>query len=231
MKYIPELYGISIEIFGQFNPTIFQPYWLFHNHIEDINLEHKTDVKIISPNVSDFSIDGVLYFAKRIQPNLNILKISSFTGPCIDTFDKVIKISQLLADASADAIEIGHFCHYEIKNEEKQKKIGQLIAPTKPWGEFGKEIAQSKTIELNGLKNLTLQNVKKVDATTLKTKVSVEPSDYIKVKHGIYLSANFRYELEQDNPTITDIVNVITPEFDQKINEAQSIFATILEMN
>src|SRR5262249_20372239 len=139
MRIEPELGACSIVLLGHFNPLIFSPLWFAQNKIVSETQAADAEVTVINPQINICKIGKF-----QIQVDFDRFAADTAEAPWIDLSDFVTRTFGLLIHTPVNQMGINRFVHFSVGNEETRNRIGNLLAPLEPWGEWGKEIAKGK---------------------------------------------------------------------------------------
>ena len=127
---------------------------------------------------------------------------------------------------------INRTVHFNVGQKERER-IGLMLAPREPWGEWGKEVSSGEGAKHGGLQSLTLvqKNVSDRPAGWIQTKI--EPS--LRIGHGqtgIYMEVNDHYELTDPTQTSTPqaMMALLSKVFDDSIRRSERIIDQIMSL-
>jgi hypothetical protein len=123
--------------------------------------------------------------------------------------------------------------HFSVGSEENRNAIGQLLAPTEPWGEWGRAIAESAVPARGGMTHVTMRGVKSEEGQwRAYTQAAAQPSAHIAHQRGIYVSVNDHYELINPNSvTGADlIVRRLQERFERSIEQSELIIDQLMSL-
>lgn len=223
MRIAPEISGVSIVILGNFNPAIFQPAWLVRSGIEQDLDDDLIKIELIHKEVAQFAIDKTAYIidSERFQ-------ISTTSAPWIQIADKVsVLFGETLPHSPVRAFGLNYDIHFKVSSTEKRTSIGRTLAPIAPWGAFGRSMEGKTPETVGGLLSQTMRSIELSESYSINKNVKIEPSAKINDSTGIYMQANFHYQANQDI-TAPDLVGAIQDVFQNRVNEAEEIFDTVM---
>ncbi|SHE36079.1 hypothetical protein SAMN05444339_101151 [Loktanella atrilutea] len=224
MQIEPEISGVSIVLIGNFNPAIFHPSWLMANGIEPEVDTDRIDLEVCHKDVSRFSIDGTHYFVDQDR-----FQIQTSSAPWVQILDKTTNLFRgLLPHTPLKAVGLNRDAHFVLPSFEARMKLGRKIAPIEPWGKFGGEMEKDEPELAGGMLSLTMRSTEAADDYSLNKNLKIEPSFQVKGSNGVYIQANFHFTPKDADATSIDLVGLLQGEFQDRINEAEEIFATLL---
>jgi hypothetical protein len=226
----PELNGVNIALVGRFNPSIFQPYWFCAHDLISEEAAKSADISVIHPDITAFAIETQF----GLQVTSDRFSIDRAVAPWILICDLVVRIfSVLLPHTPIGRMGINRVLHFRVKDAATREKIGLLLAPREPWGEFGKKVSGGEGMKHGGLQSLTLiqRDVEGRPHGWIQAKV--EPSAKVGLAQtGIYMEVNDHYEIENWNAPkdALDIIRILERNFDTSIATSESIINQIMSL-
>jgi hypothetical protein len=229
MRIEPEIEGVSIVLLGSFNPKIFQPYWMAkHGLISDSEAEI-ADVAVIHPEIAAFMIEDL--FTLQVHPTRFFIERN--VAPLVLICDLVGRLfGDLLPHVPIHQMGINRTAHFNV-GQEQRERIGLMLAPREPWGDWGKEVSSGEGPKHGGLQSLTLiqRNVSDRPRGWIQTKI--EPS--LRISHGqtgIYMEVNDHYELTDSSQTSTPeaMMELLVKVFDNSIRRSAGIIDQIMSL-
>lgn len=218
----PEISGASVVIVGNHNPAIFHPSWLFRHGIEPEISDEFVNLEVAHRELTRFSVGDTDYYIDKDR-----FQISTSNAPFIQISDKASQIfSEILVHTPGYAVGINRDVHFRVGSVEKRTKIGRMIAPIEPWGDFGKQM-NKEDAEVGGMVSLLMRATENIERYQVAKNIKIEPSVRFETNDGIYMQANFHFS-PTGEPDMADIISVLNENFQDKINEAESIFNNIM---
>jgi len=189
----PELEDASIVLLGDFNPAIFNPDWLAANEIVGPQAAENNKIQIIHPELAQFRVGDfeMTIDRKRFQ-------VLTRTAPFIKILDLVSKtFRDSLPHTPIGSFGINRSAHFKVQSEEVRNAIGRALAPTEPWGDWGREIEIGSGDLRGGMISLSMQAVRKGDGLTRKTTATVQPSSLVLNRVGIFVGVNDHHDPDE----------------------------------
>lgn len=148
---------LSLVVVGQFNPAIVSPSWLEREELASPEEAAASTLKLIHPDVSEFSIG---------EKNLQLLR-DRLTLTASDTrFEEALRdlavgILGLLRHTPTTMVGLNYEAHFKLPSVDSWHDKGHQLAPKKPWAEFtNKPGLMSLTMRDNerkeGYRNITV---------------------------------------------------------------------------
>jgi len=210
----PQIEGTSIVLLGSFNPKIFQPSWLASEGLVPKEEADSSEISVIHPEISVFSINKIDYQINRdqflvstsFQPSFKILK------------DLVIGIFDLLHFTPIHALGMNRDFHFPMSSEKDWHSFGDKLAPKEIWSDILKKPG-TRTLVMEG---------QRPDECTGFIRVKAEPS--IKVKYGIFININDHYQLQdpQSEKGCDEIVHILKDNWENSMSCSEEIAQKLL---
>lgn len=227
----PELGSVGIVLVGQFNPSIFQPYWFAANELVSEEAAKSAQISVIHPDIAAFTID--MHF--NLQVTRDRFAIDTAVAPWIAISDLAVRIfGGLLPHTPIGRMGINRMVHFRVKDEATREKIGLLLAPREPWGEFGRRVSGGTGQKHGGLQSLSLLQRDVGDRPGGWIQPKLEPSSRIgDGRTGIYMEINDHYEIENWAlpKDAQEIIGILDKRFDSSIAESENIINQIMSLN
>jgi hypothetical protein len=129
-------------------------------------------------------------------------------------------------------IGINRLVHFDVKKEEIRNEIGRALAPTGPWGAWGKKIEESAPALRCGVVKLVMQESWKEERFFGHYQASVEPSTQISGNSGIFVQVNHHCQkAANDDPGGSDIVNFLESNFEASLRRSEWIIDQLMQLS
>jgi hypothetical protein len=179
----PELEDVSIVLVGSLNPAIFHPVWFAQEKLIQQEEADRADIKIVSPEVSVFSIGWLQLevtsdrFAARTSQIQNLEPLR----------DLVRGTFGLLRHTPVKQMGINRQAQFRSPGEKEWHALGHRLAPQEPWAGL---------LEKPGMRRVQVQGIRP-DKHKGWISVAVEPS--LKIKpFGAYIEVNDHYDNDSE---------------------------------
>ena len=217
--------GCSIVLLGGFNPAIFNPDWFVRYEIATEAERNNSTINIIHPEISNFRLGN-----KLIQADLTRFSVDTAEGPWVSIMDFVTKtFGRYLVHTPVNRVGINRHVHFGVGSEKKRNEVGRLLAPTIPWGEWGKRIDAAPQNRRGGFTNLTMQENR--DGGRGAVQATVQPSLVIKGNSGIFINVNDDYVLQGDDAkNAMAAINLVKDVFDKSIADSEWIIDQVMHL-
>jgi hypothetical protein len=234
MRYSPVLQSASIIMLGNFNPAIFSPAWFaLQGLIPGIDPE-KAEVQIIHGEYTEM-VMGAL----RVTVQTDRFAIETASEPYVPILDVVLgTFGHTLTHTPIRQVGVNYQLHFPLDNPQQRVKLGRLLAPLSPWGEWGKLIEQrsSDLQTAGGVRALVLEEAAPDGRPTHDyRRVHIQPSvreDILDPYTGVFMLVNDHYVVEPDATAPIDAdraMSVLNESFDASIAKSKAIVAELQE--
>src|SRR5262249_9157646 len=149
--------------------------------------------------------------------------ITRAIAPWVLISDLVVKIfGELLPHTPVSRLGINLNVHFDAGSEAKRNEIGARLAPSAPWGDWGKLISSGQGKTRGGLRSLTMAQNNVPDRTAGWLQAKIEPSLRIRGGlTGIYMETNDHYEVVgAQAEDARAIVSILEDKFDTSIKNS-----------
>jgi len=141
---------LSIVVVGQFNPAIVTPSWLERQELASPEEAASATLKLIHPDVSEFSIG---------EKNLQLLRDRLTLTTSDVRFEEPLRdlacgILQLLRHTPTTKVGLNYEAHFKLASTEAWHEKGHQLAPKEPWLQLAKK---------PGLASLTMRDGDRAD--------------------------------------------------------------------
>lgn len=228
MRIAPDITGASLVLIGNFNPSIFTPAWFGWQNLLPKRTVDVAELQIAQPQITAFRAD---WLELQIVPNR--FSISTAQQPFIRVRDLAIKIfREELPHTPLQSMGINRQVHFLANSLEERDHLGRLLAPTQPWGEWGRQLEPDGLH--GGMTSLTMTQVNPQDRPPDGgINVTVQPSKEIgQGGTGVYIEVNDHYVVHDPNSQSAsrEIVNMLEKKFDESLRRAEQIIDHIMSL-
>ncbi len=228
MRIEPEITGVSLVMLGHFNPAIFTPAWFGWHGLLSERTAEIADTKIIHPQIAMFNAD---WLNLHVQPESFL--INTTQAPFIRLRDLAIRIfREHLPHMPLKVLGINREVHFPLRSFGEQNRLGRLLAPVEPWGDWGKKLESDE--EQGGMTSLTMTQINP-EGRPLggRVNVVVQPSNQIgRGRPGVYVQVNDHYIIEnvESQMGTREIVMLLEDNFDESLRRADQIIDHIMSL-
>ena len=230
MRIEPELSSVSIVMLGNFNPSIFQPFWLQKHGLISEQAAQSAKVAVIHPEISSFSIDTEFIFTMQRDRFLAVRSVAPFVTAA-DMCSRIF--GDLLPHTPIHQLGINRAVHFSVGSWQERNRIGDILVPKEPWGIWGEGFKSTDKSKLGGLQSMTMVNKQAPDREAGYVMAKIEPSKAIgNGETGIFMEVNDHYQFA-DPSKVTDpmpIVSILQTRFDASIALSESVIDQIMSL-
>ena len=206
---------LIIVFLGDFNPSIFQPYWYSHHGLISNDEAEKAQIKLIHPDITDFGID---WFNIQITRDRFIIKTQqeSHFDPI---YDLIMGTFSLLKETPLKRMGINFEAHVKMRDENTWNNYGDKLAPKEIWkrkfNRPGLNVLQIKSDRLDEYNGYILATIK--------------PSN--ELQYGVHFHINDHYELTDPNEMVDSsfLLDVFAKEKQLSVNRSIDLINSLLE--
>ena len=224
----PEITSVSLVMLGSFNPAILTPAWFAWRGLLPEKTVDIADLKVAHPMVTEFEAE---WLSLQVMPER--FSISTTQSPFVRLEDLAVRIfREHLPHTRLKAMGINREVHFQVNSFEVRDRVGRLLAPIEPWGEWGKELEPDG--KHGGMISLTMRQVKPGGRPIGgHINVTVEPSARVgENRTGIYVRVNDHFEVEnpEGESTTTEVVTMLQGNFDESLRRADQIIDHLMSL-
>ena len=224
----PTINGIAVVLLGSFNPSIFTPAWFGWNGLLSEGTVSVAELRMAQPQATVFKADWL-----ELQVLPDRFTITSSQPPFVRVMDLTIRLfGEKLPHTPIHSLGINRQVHFLLNNYQERDRIGRLLAPTGPWGAWGRQLEPDG--KHGGMTSLTMAQVNLGDRSPAgRLSVTVEPSTRIGLDGtGAFVQVNDHYAIEDvTSPTATsDIIGILERNFEASIQWADQIVDQVMSL-
>ena len=228
MRIEPEIAGVSLVMLGHFNPAIFTPAWFGWNELLPEKTVKIAGTKIVHPQIAIFEAD---WLNLHVQPES--FQINTTQAPYIRLRDLAVRVfRENLPHTPLRILGINRDIHFSVRSLDERDRLGRLLAPVEPWGDWGQELEPDG--KHGGMASLTMRQVNPEGRPPGgQINVTVEPSNRIgQDRPGVYVQVNDHYTIEdvESQMGTSKIVELLEDNFDESLQCADKIIDHIMSL-
>ena len=128
---------------------------------------------------------------------------------------------------------INRLVHFDVGSPETRERIGKLLAPRGPWGEWGKLVSSGEGPKHGGLLSLTMIQQDLSDRASGWIQTKIEPSKTIAHgRSGIYMEVNDHYEVAEPAKIkdAAEMTEILRTKFDSSLKNSEFIIDQIMSL-
>ena len=228
MRIAPEISGVSLVLIGNFNPSIFTPAWFGWQNLLPKGTVEAAELQIAQPQITAFRAD---WLELQIVPDR--FSVSSAQPPFVRIRDLAIRVFQeQLPHTPLRSMGINRQVHFLVNSPEERDRLGRLLAPTEPWGDWGRQLEPDG--KHGGMTSLTMSQVNLMDRSPNGTiNVTVGPSSQIgQGETGVFVGVNDHYAIEDPSSrtATSEIVSILDKSFEESLRRAEQIIDHVMSL-
>lgn len=192
-KYL-KIETLSIVFVGDFNPVIFQPFWLANKNLIGEVEATKAEVDIVHNQIVKFELDWV-----SLEVTKNRCQFKSSKVPYFEALRDLAKgIFTILKETPISSFGINYIYDLSLLDEKRYFDFGSKLTPLSIWQD-----------ELNDprLLSLEIKEESRIDKQKGFRRVRINPSDQ-KIPFGITVNINNHFDLNVDGSKIDAVVQL-----------------------
>ena len=206
------LEGASIVFIGSFNPAIFHPSWYVSEGLWSKTELENAEVGVIAADACSFRTEQY-----TLQVLNNRFMISTTQPPLYDSLrDLAIGTFRILRHTPLAKLGLNRDFHFRLESEEAWHAIGHKLAPKEHWDPI---------LENPGTRSLAIEGTRP-GGLAGAVSVRVEPSN--KIKHGLFVSINDHFEVDDTSArTAKAILSIAEEQWPESQRRADEIIRHI----
>ena len=228
MRIAPELTGASLVLLGNFNPSIFTPAWFgWHDLLPEKTVD-LAELQIAQPQITAFNADWL-----ELNTVPERFSLSTTQPPFVRLRDLGIRIFQeRLPHTPLHSMGINRQVHFLVSDLKERDRLGRLLAPIDPWGDWGSQLQPDGTH--GGMTSLTMTQVN-IEGRPPGggINVTVQPSNRVDQDSvGVYVEVNDHYTLEERNSkgATNELINMLEQEFEASLHRGEEIIDHLMSL-
>jgi hypothetical protein len=229
MRIQPELSEVTIVLVGSLNPRIFTPDWFARHGLITDQEADAAEVEIVHSQITAFRTD---WLNLRVEPER--FQAITTEAPYVRLSDIVVRtFNELLSHAPLTKLGINRQVHFDVGSFDARDRIGNLLAPKEPWGEWAPHLIAGDDEKRGGMVGLTMLQKDVDDRKEGYIQARIEPSRRTGLlRSGIYMQVNDHYEAKDpDKVTGADeIIEILSDRFDKSIQRSEWIIDQIMKL-
>ena len=228
MRISPEISAASVVLLGNFNPAIFTPAWFgWHELLPETTIEI-AELKIAQPQITAFDADWV-----QLNVVTERFSVSTLQPPLVRLQDLVVRIfREKLPHTPLHSMGINRQIHFVVGNQDERDRIGRLLAPIDPWGNWGSSLQPNGS--RGGMTSITMTEVNVEGRPTGgRRNVTVQPSTRVGEEHnGVYVEVNDHFTVEdrESKKASSEVIDLLERNFEDSIKFAEEVIDHLMSL-
>ena len=229
MRIQPEIIEVSIVLVGSLNPRIFTPDWFARNELLTAREADEADIDVVHAQLTRFTMEWLV-----VQVEQERFRAQTTVAPYVRVFDLVVRtFREFLPHTPLTKMGINMAVHFDVGSFEARDRIGKVLAPKEPWGDWGPLLAAGEGRKHGGMTSLSMQQRTVDDRAKGFIQAKVEPSNRIGQElTGIYMQVNDHYEAEKPDEVAgsQEIVDILKDRFEPSLERSKWIIDQIMAL-
>ena len=228
MRITPEIEGASVVLRGNFNPAIFTPAWfVLHGLLPESAATNAAELTVAHKQVTQFNFDWL-----QLVVSIDQFRAETVQAPHIRVHDLVVRVfKEYLNHTPLTAFGINRDVHFQAGSLAARDQLGRTLAPTEPWGDWGKELGLDGNH--GGMTSLTMTQVGLEGRHAGdQINVKVEPSARIgDGQTGVYIQVNDHYVVSDTSPTAAGhSIGLLERNFETSLERSEEIIDYVMSL-
>ncbi len=228
MRIAPEISGVSLVLIGNFNPSIFTPGWFGWQDLLPKGTVDAAELQIAQPQITAFR---AAWLDLQVVPDR--FSINSAQPPFVRIQDLAIRVfREQLPHTPLRSMGINRQVHFQVGSLEERDRLGRLLAPTEPWGDWGRQLEPDGNH--GGMTSLTMSQVNLKDRSPNgRINVTVGPSSEVgQGETGVFVGVNDHYAIEDPSSrtATSEIISTLEKSFDESLRRAEQIIDHVMSL-
>lgn len=218
----------SIVLLGSFNPSIFHPSWFEMHGVISNEIAAIAESKVVHNEISIIVLGDI-----QINVEAGKFQVETSVAPEIRLLDFVSKVfGDVLPHSKISSFGINKSVHFRTSTKDKRTEIGRQLAPTDPWGAFGKRLEESSGALLGGMMSIRMREILEDDDSRGHLEARVEPSNAIDKYTGIFVATNRHFELKDvpEHAGAKEAIEKLDKEFEIALRNSDELINHFVEM-
>lgn len=177
----------GIVFLGDFNPSIFHPFWLASKNLIQEEEAKNAKIDVIMNELSRFQLGEWL----TVEVSRNRYEFKTMKSPYFSPMkDLASNVFRILGETPIKAVGINNVYDLSLKSEENYYKFGDTLAPLSNW---------SDVLDSPKLLNIEIVETQEEEKQLLK-RISISPTALeLKVNFGVNFNVNNHFILSKNS--------------------------------
>lgn len=219
LKDVLQINMCSIVFIGNFNPAVFQPFWLANKKLIRESEAEQTKLELIHNDLVKFDLGWV-----NLQVTQERFELRTTQEPYfLPVRDLAIGVFTLLNETPITSLGINHVFHCAFKDEKTLYEFGNLLSPLNNWNTQMNEPR---------LLNLAIIEQKRMDGLDGHYRIQILPSKTkLTTKFAVEININDHFNIMHNQTGRNgEMISVLKDNWDSSFQKAQSISNHILSL-
>jgi hypothetical protein len=132
MRIQPELSEVTIVILGSLNPRIFTPDWFARHGLFSAKEADAASIEVVHAQITSFRTE---WLSLNVQQDR--FQATTAVAPYVRLSDLVVRtFKEFLPHTPLAKLGINRVVHFDVGSVEARDRIGAMLAPKEPWGDW-----------------------------------------------------------------------------------------------
>lgn len=191
-----------ITVWGDWVPSIFQPYWLIrHNLLGESEVGNNENI-LIYKKFTSIELAYCKLKVNETQLSLETDQIA-FIQPMVDLLNGILVTLKVIP---VKGLEFSLYTHFDLREQKNVSAFFKKVAPVDFWSSLLGDVKYSKI------------SIDKEMDNSLKSKFSLTISPCPKSEKLIHINTDIKYELEENKLIGQDLIGIIDDELYKSFN-------------
>lgn len=217
----------SVVLLGRFNPLIFHPTWLAQQKIigeqEASSALEQAGLKFMVPDIVALELSG-----KKVVVETTRFVVTAYEEPLIQARDLAAAAFSILSHTPCFALGINYDLVFRAPSAEKWHKLGDMLAPKKPWCEFLGDVKDDN--RTGGLRQLVMERNPRPDSRPGYLRLTVEALDNPNFETKITVNDHYALGNADDPQHAKDAVELLDTNWEDSLARAQKAANALIEI-
>lgn len=211
-KYL-QIESLSVVLIGDFNPVIFQPFWLANKCLIREDEAKNAIIDVIHNEIVKYELDWI-----SIQISKNRCEFKTSKAPYFDPLkDLIVGIFKILNETPINSFGINHVYDFSLQTPEQYYNFGKKLTPLEFWND---DLNDPRLNQLEIIEN------ERKDGQDGKRRISIETSTQ-SISFGIAIKINNHFALASKDFK-NDFIPVLERNWSNSFEESKSIIENLL---
>ena len=208
-KYL-KIETLSLVLLGDFNPVIFQPFWLANKNLIREDEAKNAKIDVIHNEIVRYEIADWL----KVEVNKSRCEFKTTKSPYFEPLkDLAIGIFSILKETPIKSLGINHVYDLSLLSKENYFKIGNTLTPLNIWDD---------TINEPKLLHLEIYEIERKGILGASRRIRITPSDQNSISFGVSININNHFQLEEKG-AINNLFSTIDKNWNNSFVESKIV--------
>ena len=213
-KYL-QIETLSLVLIGDFNPVIFQPFWLSSKNLIREDEATNAKIEIIHNEIVKIELDWL-----NIEVTRNRCMFKSSKVPYFDPLkDLTVGIFKILNETPIKKVGLNHIYDLSLKNKEQYYSFGSCLTPLKYWDD---DLKGPRLLQLEIIEN------ERKDGQNGSRRIRISPSSDQTIPFGVSIDVNNHFDLNSEGSKI-DFISLLEKNWSISFSQTKKMIENVLK--